>query len=137
MRIYLDACVIIYLIEAHPQFGQLVARRIAALRTPQSVIVSSRLSKLECLTLPHREANSRLIALYEAFFQARDFEWVDVSEDVVEAALRLRATYNLKTPDSLHLASSLTTNADIFLTGDVALARCRPVQVEVITAAQP
>ncbi len=136
MRIYLDACVIIYLIEAHPQFGQVVAQRLAALRTPQSLIVSSRLSKLECLTLPHREGNNALIRLYEGFFQARDFEWVDLSEGVIDEALRLRASHNLKTPDALHLASSLKANADIFLTGDIALARCRSVNVEVLVPVQ-
>jgi hypothetical protein len=38
----------------------------------------------------------------------------------------------VKTPDAIHLATAWQQRADVFLTGDAALARCREAPVEVL-----
>jgi predicted nucleic acid-binding protein len=41
----------------------------------------------------------------------------------------LRANYNLKTPDSIQLASGIQKNADIFFTNDKNLKRVDKIEV--------
>ncbi|MDP2625776.1 MAG: hypothetical protein Q8Q58_02570, partial [Candidatus Rokubacteria bacterium] len=60
------------LIEASSPFHAAVVARVARYRAaPESRIVTSRLSRLECRTRPLREADSRLLAAYDEFFGAR------------------------------------------------------------------
>jgi len=59
---------------------------------------------------------------------------VDITSEVIERATGLRAGYGFKTPDAIHLASAIEEKADIFLTGDESLVRCREVAVEILRA---
>jgi predicted nucleic acid-binding protein len=132
-RIYLDACTIIYLIEGGQPFQGEVKARIARLRTPaDAVVLTSRLSRLECRTRPLREGNRRLLAGYESFFNPPDVVTAEISAAVIEKATDLRARYRFNTPDAIHLATAIVEHADVFLTGDNDLARCTDVKVEVL-----
>ena len=57
----------------------------------------------------------------------------EVTAVVIERATDLRVRYSFKTPDAIHLATAIEGQADLFLTGDKALARCDQVNVEVLT----
>ena len=132
-RIYLDANSIIYLVEVVSPFHATVAARLLPYRTdPQSRIVTSRLSRLECRIQPLRNADTRLLAEYDAFFSRERLIISEVTADIIERATNLRARYNFKTPDAIHFATALEEKVDLFLTGDGALARCVEVKVEVI-----
>ena len=106
-----------------------MARHRAA---PESRIVTSRLSRLECRTRPLREADSRLLATYDEVFGARRLTLADISDRVIERATELRARHGFRTPDAIHLATAIEERADLVLTGDVALRRCSEVAVEVV-----
>ena len=132
-RLYLDASCIIYLVEASSPFHATVVARVARHGAdPESRIVTSRLSLLECRTRPLKEADSRLLAAYDEFFGARRFTLADASDRVIERATELRARHGFRTPDAIHLATAIEERADLVLTGDVALRRCSEVAVEVV-----
>ncbi len=132
-RIYLDANSIIYLVEAVNPFHATVAARLLSHRTnPESHIVTSRLSLLECRIQPLRNADTRLLAKYTAFFTMERLIISEVTADIIERATDLRVRYNFKTPDAIHLATAIEEKSDLFLTGDKALARCVEVNVEVL-----
>ena len=44
----------------------------------------------------------------------------------------IRAQYNFKTPDSLHLAAAVISNCDVFLTNDHRLNRFTGISIETI-----
>jgi predicted nucleic acid-binding protein len=46
-----------------------------------------------------------------------------LSADIANQSARLRARYNLRTPDAIHLATALAANADVFITNDRDLIR--------------
>jgi predicted nucleic acid-binding protein len=135
MRLYLDANPIVYSIEGVPDF------RLAALgwierAEVDGVVITSRLSRLECRVKPLRDGNMELLELFEGFFARKSLELVEVTAEVIEAATQLRATHNFRAPDAIHLASALVAKADVFLTGDRNLVRCRELRVEVLAGAR-
>jgi predicted nucleic acid-binding protein len=133
MRLYRDACTIIYAIENVPPFRDMVMARIAqAEGVPGGIVIASRLSRLECRVKPLREGNTELLAKYDEFFMRRLVGVAEITARVIEQATELRARYGFKTPDAIHLATAIEEHADIFLTGDADLARCTEVTVEVL-----
>jgi predicted nucleic acid-binding protein len=132
-RIYLDACCIIYLVEAESPFHAVVVRRLLQHQTdPASRLLTSRLSCLECRTRPVRDNDRRLLAAYDKLFGANRMSIVEITAEVVASATSLRAGYGFKTPDAIHLASAIEEKADVFLTGDSSLARCTEIPVEIL-----
>jgi uncharacterized protein len=133
--IYIDTSCIIYLMEASGPIHETVIERLARYSAAADVmLVASPLARLECRTKPLRESNLALLARYEAFFGARRLLLIDVAPTVIERATALRAQYGFKTPDALHLASALVVGADVVLTGDRQLERCRELPIEVVAA---
>ncbi|MCO5248162.1 MAG: PIN domain-containing protein [Chitinophagales bacterium] len=62
---------------------------------------------------------------------APSIELYDVSSKVADQAAQLRAKYNLRTPDSIQLATCLEVGADYFLTNDHRLKIVS--EIDVIT----
>jgi predicted nucleic acid-binding protein len=116
-KIYLDACIVIYLVEEHPVFGK--PSRDALLTNVGKQFCISPLVELECLVLPLRNGNDGLISRYGSFFQK--YRSLELTPEVYRNAAELRARQKLKTPDALHLAAAkhhgcgeLWTNDDRF-----------------------
>jgi predicted nucleic acid-binding protein len=133
-RVYLDACAIIYLIEAGSPFHEIVVRRILIEQeNPSAVLLTSRLSRLKCWVRPLKLKDRNTLALYDKFFEASRLELIELTPEVIEHSTRLRAAHGFSSPDAIHWASAVAADADLFLTGDAALARCPEVRVEVLT----
>jgi predicted nucleic acid-binding protein len=133
MRLYIDACCIIYAVEGLPQFRDpLLARFIQLEADPDGVLITSRLSRLECRVKPLRDQRQDLLSNYDGFFARRPLILAEISAAVVERATTLRALHRFKTPDAIHLATAIEAGADTFLTDDAGLTRCPDVHVEVI-----
>jgi len=80
MSLFLDACVIIYLVEAAEPFHSQVLNILHQHYTGK-ISVSS-LSFLECGVKPMRENNSALLYLYNQFFQADDVQVIELTFEV-------------------------------------------------------
>lgn len=121
MIIFLDANVIIYRVEAVEPFRQSVDTLLQELvqRHADASFAVSRLSMLECLVKPVRDGNTAVIDQYKGFFSASDLRIVEVTAQVMESAILLRAHHGLRTPDAIQGASALSLKGPVtFLTGD-------------------
>ena len=127
MRIYLDSAPVIYLVEQVAPFHQ---RLISRLAPPETVLLTSELTRLECRVKPLRLNDQTLLADYDEYFQRGFEQVVELTRKVIDQATWLRAHYQFKTPDALQLASALTLQCDVFLTNDYHLARCQEIVVE-------
>jgi predicted nucleic acid-binding protein len=116
--IYLDSCLLIYLVEDTGPPSYAVRQRMNA-DAEQSFAISP-LVVLECLVSPIRAANTLLKARYDRIF--RTFVLLPAGLDVFEAAAELRAEHGLKTPDALHLAAALLGGCAALWTNDQRLA---------------
>lgn len=117
--IYLDACLLIYAVEAHPVFGPIVVQALAS--EPPSRLAISPLTRMECLVQPLRTGNAALQRRYELSFS--QLAWLPMHDMVFEAATQLRAHHGLKTPDALHLALAQHHGCAALWTNDDRLAR--------------
>ncbi|MCC6273762.1 MAG: PIN domain-containing protein [Deltaproteobacteria bacterium] len=133
MKLFLDACVIIYWIEAKTPFYSKLIRRLQELRKrhPDAVFAVSRLSHLECKVRPLQNGDERLLGLYEAFFSAPDLLTVEMRSAIVDHAAELRAKTGLRTPDAIQAASALSLGEPcLFLSSDASFRKVPHLQIE-------
>ena len=117
--IYLDACLLIYLIERHPRWSKPVADAMAGAEADRFGI--SPLVKCECLVAPIKRGDPVLRDAYVAAFDS--FASLAMPEPVYLQAAELRARFGLRTPDALHLACAQHHRCDALWTNDDRLAR--------------
>jgi predicted nucleic acid-binding protein len=122
--IYLDTCIVIYLVEHHPLYFP----KLKSLLTGVPGIAISPLVEMESLIHPLRSRNTALANAYQTFFNCCTILEMPL-EAYIQAAV-LRAEHNLKTPDALHLATatlhgclSLWTNDDRLTAVSPAITR--------------
>ena len=72
------------------------------------------------------------LAQFDAFFARPDVQRVPLSTAVYDRATLLRATYNSKLGDSLHLAAAIEAGCDLLLTNDHRLSKCTEIRIEVL-----
>jgi predicted nucleic acid-binding protein len=118
--IYLDACLLIYLVEEHARWGDAVAHAMARQATIIRFAISP-LVKCECLVGPLRRGDPVLQQAYLALFER--LVSVAMPEPVYLQAAQLRALFGLKTPDALHLACAQHHRCDALWTNNERLAQ--------------
>jgi predicted nucleic acid-binding protein len=74
--------------------------------------------------------------IYQGFqdFSAplRSLTIAGISPKIAEQAARLRASYNLRTPDAIQLATAIEAGASTFLTNDQRLTSIMEIQILVL-----
>ncbi|MBN2108790.1 MAG: type II toxin-antitoxin system VapC family toxin [Deltaproteobacteria bacterium] len=114
MRIYLDSCIVIYLIEGA---GSLQTAVEAAIRENSvKAFCVSELVRLECKVGPMKRSQKKLLEEYDRFFE--NVVVLEMNKNVFETATSLRAAHSIKTPDALHLACAIYNQCDEFWTND-------------------
>jgi predicted nucleic acid-binding protein len=82
-------------------------------------VVTSMVTLLEVLVHPFRGGDADLAQQYrDILLHAAHLTTIELSQDIAEEAARFRATYNLRTPDAIQLATALHASASHFFTND-------------------
>lgn len=129
MRYYLDTAPIIYAVETSPVFAPRVD---AILDKPGLILITGEMARLECRVKPMRDSNLTLLQDFDDYLAKTIAEVVPLTRDVVDRATEIRAQYNFKTPDALHLAAAVSSHCDVFLTNDYRLNRFTRITIEVV-----
>jgi predicted nucleic acid-binding protein len=117
--IYLDSCLVIYLVERHARWGAPVARAVAQESGGEFAV--SPLVKCECLVGPIKRGDPILQQSYTELFG--EFASLDMPEAVYLLAAELRARFGVRLPDALHLACAQHHRCDALWTNDGRLTR--------------
>lgn len=133
MTLYLDANIIIYLVEKDPIWGAKAEARIATAHAAGDRMVTSDVSRLECLVGPFILGDAAVLRDYADFFSAPQLHVLPVTPVVWERAARIRATYQFKPLDSLHLAAAVEHGCALFLTNDVQLQSFADIAIEILS----
>lgn len=115
----LDTAPLIFYIEDHPSYADLLAPFFEAVRLGDIQIVTSTVTLLEVLVHPLKHGNESLAHEYnDILLSSPNILTVPVTAATTQVAAELRATGRLKTPDAIQLATAINHHADAFLTGD-------------------
>ncbi len=132
MRIYPDACVLIYLVEQREPWATAIRERLLPATAAPPTLVFSELTRMECRMHPIRQGDAAQLAAFDVLFGNRGYQTRALDREVFEQATRLRAEHGVKTPDVLHLAAALVTGCDEFWTNDLRLQRAAQGRITVV-----
>ena len=115
----IDSNVLIYFIEAHPQYHQAARAIFQSIESGRNRGVCSTLALMEVLVQPYRMHNDELVnRFYGLLTTYPHLTWVELSTQVADLAARLRADHRLKTPDAILLATTVHAGATGFIGND-------------------
>ncbi len=123
-RLYLDANIIIHLVEHNDDLAKAFVRLFTAQARGRPFLVTSELTLMEALVSPYREKNDQLIDRYDdAMISNSQLEVAPIVRPVLWYAAVLRSQYPaLKTPDAIHVSTAIGMRCSHLLTADKRLA---------------
>jgi len=117
-----DTTLFIYFIERNPTYVDIVRAFFQVVDRGECKAVTSVISLLEVLVVPFRNGDMDLVRQYnDILFDTENLSTVSLSPVIAEAAARLRASYTLRTPDSIQMATAIVQGATVFITNDKQL----------------
>ena len=117
--VFVDTAPLIYFFEEHEAYAPVMAAFLDEVLAKDVQLVTSVITYIELLTFPRRAGNERLAAKYREYLtNSERLSLYPVNALVADAAVDLRAVYNLKTPDAIQLAVARVCGADLVLTND-------------------
>lgn len=116
-----DTAPFIYYTEENSDYINAIAPFFEAVGRGEVAIITSVVTLLEVLVHPTKSGNTDLAKKYrELLFKTKGIKTIDVTQDIAEEAARLRASYNIRTPDAIHVATAIKAGADFILTNDIS-----------------
>ncbi len=132
-KLGLDTSIFIFQIEENPKYLELVNPIFVWLEGPKARAVTSTITMLEVLVQPYRFSDiDRVNKFYALLSTYPHLEWIAPTLEVADLAARLRAQYNLRTPDALQIATALGWHATGFISNDPIFQRVAGLEALVL-----
>ena len=129
----LDTAPIIYYVEANPHYLSTIDPFFDALARSEFETVTSMISLIESLVHPIRTGDAVLADRYRALLlNTAGITTLPVAQPIAEIAAELRATYTVRTPDAIQLATAIRMGASTFVTNDGRLPRISGLNIVVL-----
>jgi predicted nucleic acid-binding protein len=120
----------IYFVERKPAYIDRMRAIFAYVKTQQLSVIASTSTLTEVLVFPLQMGQTQYVRQYrDMLLNTRQISTIPVSSSVAEKAAELRGKYRLKTPDAIHVATSIMSGCNAFLTNDRDLKRITEVPV--------
>lgn len=131
--VYLDTSPIIYSVEKHADYWQILTSLWQSLKAKEIEVLTSELTLLETLVQPIKQNNTNLVSAYETLLTKTEIKLLPISFDVLRESANLRALKNLKTPDAIHASSAFSANCTHFVTNDDGFKRISNIDVIILS----
>jgi predicted nucleic acid-binding protein len=133
--IFVDTAPLIYYIEGHSLWQSKLIEIFTNNHEGQLPIITSTLTLLELLVQPLKLKRFDLVEKYEQILTSSPhIDIIELNIEIAKKAAEFRSSFNLKTPDSIQIATAVINNAEVFLTNDKDLQRVNN-DIKVITLA--
>ncbi|HLX39837.1 MAG TPA: PIN domain-containing protein [Ktedonobacteraceae bacterium] len=117
-----DTTLFIYFIERNPTYVDIARAFFQLVDRGECKAITSVISLLEVLVVPFRNGDMDLVRQYnDILFDTEGLSTEWLTPVIAEEAARLRASYTLRTPDSIQMATAIVQGATIFITNDKQL----------------
>ncbi len=132
-RLGIETAPFIYYVENNPDYVDKMDAIIDIADTSGIQIIVSVITLTEILVTPLKAEDQELVDAYHALLtQPDNVSLIEVTFEIASRAADLRARYNLRTPDALHLATAINSGCHGFLTKDFGLKRVQEITVLVL-----
>ena len=132
-RLYVDTAPLIYYFEEYSSYISKMDRIFDLIATTPVVTFSAVHILTEVMVKPLQTGNDELAQEYRDILVNSDAHTlVSITVPIAESAADLRARYNLRTPDALHVATAISTGCDALLTNDAQLKRVQELPILVL-----
>lgn len=130
----LDTNCFIYYFEDNPYYSNKLEKIFTDIQDGNNQAIMSILSFMEVLVKPKIDNNIFIENRYKLMLtNYPNLSIIDVGYNVADVASRLRASYKIKTPDAIIIATGIAMNVDYFITNDMRLREvCSKEGIEVI-----
>jgi len=133
-RLGVETAPYIYYVENHPVYADKMDAIFQRVELTGIEIHTSAITLTEVLMKPIQANDQALIASYREMLVTTDYIYLNtVTSEQAEHAAYLRARYNLRTPDALHVASAVLAGCSALLTNDLGLKRVQELRVLVLS----
>ena len=132
--ILLDTNCFIYFFEDNPDYSNKLEKIFTDIENGKNKAFMSIISFMEILVKPKKDKNVFMENRYKLMLNNYpNLSMVNIGHKIADIASRLRASYNIKTPDALIIAAGIAMKADYFITNDVKLKNiCSGEGIQVI-----
>ena len=129
-RICIDTASIIYFIERHPKYRNIIRPLFAEIAAGNIEAITSTITLLEVLVRPLKIGDESLAMKYlDILLSSQGMTTFEIFHEASEMASRLRAKYSIRTPDAIQIAVGILYHATKFLTNDPALKKVSEIEV--------
>jgi len=132
-RICIDTAPIIYFIEEHPKYLQVVRPVFVEIDSGNIEAITSTVTLLEVLVHPLRVGDETLAGKYrDILLSSEGLTTFEILHETSEIASGLRAKYSIRTPDAIQIAVGIRYGATRFLTNDPDLRKVSEIKVLIL-----
>lgn len=132
-NLYVETAPFIYFTEARAAYADKMRAIFAEVSDGRLQILTSAVTIPETLIKPLQANDTSLVSRYRTmFYRTKGIRVMSVSPSAGDLAADLRARYNLRTPDALHVACAIDTDCDAFLTNDTGIRRVSEIRILIL-----
>lgn len=129
-KIALDTSIFIYHFENNPVYVGLTNEILEAIVSRKINAICSELIFLELMVLPYKNEREDLIDNYEILLtNFPHLSICPVIRPILRGAAKLRAKYQVKTPDAIHLATAIYHGSQVFIGNDKDLSKIKEIKI--------
>jgi predicted nucleic acid-binding protein len=121
-RVLLDTVALIYFLEENARYSKKAEKIFGRIESGELQGVMANLVFAELLVPLYRSGDPQAaVGLSNRLINFRNLEVITLTTEISREAARLRADYGLRTPDAIHGATAIITQASGILTNDKRL----------------
>ena len=131
-ELYFDTSIFIYYFQNDKKYSPVIDTIFSYLEKKKIKICISTLLLTELLVEPYKKQKLEIAEKWLDYLKTSNLVSIlDVTPQIAINAAFLRAKYNIKTPDSIHLGTALNSQSfsSIFITNDKELKRVKEIKV--------
>lgn len=131
-RIGLDTAIFIYHLEANERYLPLTKALFNLVQAGEALAVTSTVTLMEVTVRPWQLGQEAVARQYETLLtNFPNLRIVDFDRTISRRAAQLRACYRVRPADAIQLATAIISEADVFVSNDLALGRVQP-EIEIV-----